>query len=171
LGNLRTYERIKTPQYGVRDYFEWAQRTRTGKEAENEFTKQRIAKGVTLRLSSPRKTNRIEMRPLTARTTSSATSLQGFKLKLADRADTQTYSRPVHYKPTDTMTSEYLTSPKGFSKLNIQAPGQESPYKAPPSSARTLRHVKTKSALFISPTTSPRFTNFEGVRVVTVKNR
>jgi len=168
LGNLRTYERIKTPQYGVRDYFDWAQRTRTGREAENEFTKQKIAKGVTFRLSSPRKTNRSEMRPLTARTTTSTkSSLQGLQINFQDRVSPN-YPQTARYKPTDTMTSEYLVSPKRVSKIQINAPPADLTYK-PPSSARNVRHIKTKSAMFISPCASPKFTNFEGVRVVAIK--
>ena len=155
----------------MRDYFDWAQRTRTGREADSEFEKQKIAKGVTLRLSSPRKTNRVQVRPLTARTTSSTTSsLQGFKIKFAERPEIN-YPQTARYKPTDTMTSEYLVSPKRAPKkpaLIMTQPPQTT-YQAPPSSARGVRHIKTKSAMFISPCSSPKFTNFEGVRVVAIK--
>ena len=56
--NLRNYERIKTPQEGAtRDYFGWAQRAVMGKDAEGEFTKSKIVKDVTARLSTPKQRN------------------------------------------------------------------------------------------------------------------
>lgn len=63
--NLRNYERIRTPKEGAsRDYFGWAQNALTGKDAESEFSKSKIVKDVTARLSTPKQRHNIRIKNL-----------------------------------------------------------------------------------------------------------
>jgi len=159
LTTLRTYDRIKTPVYGTRDFFQWAQTARTGKEAFDEIDKQKTITDLTRRLSQPKAAYSFKVKS----NVSTKGSLQGLKQKLLYNMEP---------KLTKSNTFVNLPSPSPSLADNMmereeirKSPKVQIPLRSTQPQSLLIRHQKSKSATFLTPKTVSIY-GVQGVRVI-----
>lgn len=137
---LRGYERISTPSVTDRyDYFNWAQRTRTGREAEEEVSRGKRIKNVLQRLSEPKHRPKTSFRVKTKRITETET-LKGLKEKLMASTNTGGFTTTNQWlaKTPCTPTTPNVET-KVVRKLDLTALGAVN-------GIRVTKHTRSQSA-------------------------
>ena len=139
--------------YGTRDFFQWAQRTRTGREANEEVDKLKTINDLTRRLSQPKAVYNFKVRSLGT----TKGTLQGLKEKLMYQVE------PKLTQSKSSVNSPYYQVESATQKEEIKrTPRVQAPSRGSNSPSLLIRHQKAKSAVLLSP----KMTLVEGVRSV-----